>query len=195
MISTPNINDKELVNKLQNNEIEAFDILFRRYCDKLFRFSFSLLKEEEISKEIVQETFYRIWEIRRQIDSNKSFKSFLFSISYHLIIDELRLRMKDQEYRNFITQYFGEQSEKQVSTIDYQTIENKIKKAVEELPLKRKQIYHLSRNNGLSHKEIAKKLGITTKTVENQINLSLKHIKTRLGKEILPLLLFLSLFG
>jgi RNA polymerase sigma-70 factor (ECF subfamily) len=103
--------------------------------------------------------------------------------------------MKDQEYRNFITQYFGEQSEKQVSTIDYQTIENKIKKAVEELPLKRKQIYHLSRNNGLSHKEIAKKLGITTKTVENQINLSLKHIKTRLGKEILPLLLFLSLFG
>jgi RNA polymerase sigma-70 factor (ECF subfamily) len=195
MISTPNINDKELVNKLQNNEIEAFDILFRRYCDKLFRFSFSLLKEEEISKEIVQETFYRIWEIRRQIDSNKSFKSFLFSISYHLIIDELRLRMKDQEYRNFITRYFGEQSEKQVSTIDYQTIENKIKKAVEELPLKRKQIYHLSRNNGLSHKEIAKKLGITTKTVENQINLSLKHIKTRLGKEILPLLLFLSLFG
>lgn len=195
MISTPNINDKELVNKLQNNEIEAFDILFRRYCDKLFRFSFSLLKEEEISKEIVQETFYRIWEIRRQIDSNKSFKSFLFSISYHLIIDELRLRMKDQEYRNFITRYFGEQSDKQVSTIDYQTIENKIKKAVEELPLKRKQIYHLSRNNGLSHKEIAKKLGITTKTVENQINLSLKHIKTRLGKEILPLLLFLSLFG
>lgn len=195
MIPKPDITDKNLVKKLKINEVEAFDILFRKYCDRLFRFSFSLLKNEEVSKEIVQETFCKIWEIRNQIDSNKSFKSFLFSISYHLIIDELRLRLKDQEYRKFIIKYFGEQSEKQFNNIDYQTTETEINKAVEELPVKRKQIYHLSRNNGLSHKEIAEKLGISTKTVENQINLSLKHIRSRLKKKILPLILFLSLFG
>lgn len=194
MTAIPEINDHTLVIQLKNNQVEAFDTLFRRYCDKLFRFSFSLLKDVEVSREIVQETFVRIWEVRYQIETGKSFKSFLFSISYHLIIDELRLRLKDQQYRDFIIKHFEEQSEKQVNNIDYQTIEKKINTAVDELPSKRKEIYNLSRNNGLSHKEIAEKLNISTKTVENQINLSLKHIKLRLGKEIVPILLFLSLF-
>jgi RNA polymerase sigma-70 factor (ECF subfamily) len=79
--------------------------------------------------------------------------------------------------------------------MDYNTLETEINKAVDELPEKRKQIYRLSREKGFTHKEIAEQMGVKPKTVENQINLALKHIKTRLGKDILPVLLFLSLFG
>jgi RNA polymerase sigma-70 factor (family 1) len=190
------INEKILVRQLKNNETEAFDALFYKYSDKLFLFSFSLLKNKEDAKEIVQEVFYKIWESRCQIDTSKSFKSFLFTISYHLIIDMLRLRLKDQEYRKFLNEYFtGTAGYNQENKMDYRTLEQQVNMAVEELPQKRKEIYHLSREKGLSHKEIAGILGISTKTVENQINLSLKHIKTRLGKEIFPILLFLSLFG
>ncbi|NOR74278.1 MAG: RNA polymerase sigma-70 factor [Draconibacterium sp.] len=188
------IDDKQLVSQLRNNEVKAFDALFHKYSEKLFRFSFSLLKNEEDSKEVVQEAFLRIWKKRQEIDSSKLFKSFLFTISYNLIIDHLRLRLKDQEYREFLAKHFKFEKFDFGSVIDYDVLNGKIKNAVEELPAKRKRVFILSREKGLSHKEIAKELGISVKTVENQINLSLKHLRVRLGKDILPVLFFLFLF-
>ncbi len=187
--------EKLLVSKLRNNEVKSFDILFEKYSAKLYRFSFSLLKNHEDSKEIVQETFFRVWDKRREIDSSKSFKSFLFTISYHLIIDQLRLKLKDQEYRKFLKEYFKAEEVKVDSVTDYETLSRQISSVIEELPAKRKQIFTMSREQGLSHKEIAGKLNISVKTVENQINLALKLIKSRLGNNIFPVLLFLSLFS
>jgi RNA polymerase sigma-70 factor (family 1) len=190
-----NKDEKGLVAGLRNNEVKSFDILFQKYGAKLYRFSFSLLKNHEDSKEIVQETFYRVWDKRNQIDSSKSFKAFLFTISYHLIIDQLRMKLKDQEYRSFLKEYFRTEELQINSKTDFDSLNRQIAAIIEELPAKRKQIFTLSREEGLTHKEIAEQLNISVKTVENQINLSLKLIKSRLGKEILPVLLFLSLFS
>ena len=187
-------NEKLLVLQLQNNGVKAFDELFLRYSTRLFRFSLSLLKTEEDAREIVQETFYRIWNKRHEIDSRKSFRSFVFTISYNLIVDQLRQRLKDQEFRKYLYEHFRLEADVIQETVDYQMVTNRIAQAVEQLPGKRKEIYILSREHGLSHKEIASRLGITVKTVENQINLALKHIRTQLGSEILPVLLFISLF-
>ena len=195
MNDLPRDDEKVLVSKLRNNEVKSFDLLFEKYSAKLYRFSFSLLKNHEDSKEIVQETFFRVWEKRREIDSSKSFKSFLFTISYHLIIDQLRLKLKDQEYRKFLKEYFKAEEVKVDSVTDYETLNSQISAVIEELPAKRKQIFTMSREQGLSHKEIAAQLNITVKTVENQINLALKLIKSRLGNDILPVMLFLSLFS
>ncbi len=189
-----NENDKLLVSLLKKNEVKAFDALFQKYSDKLFQFSFSLLKNSEDSKEIVQESFFRIWNKRNEIDSFKSFKSYLFTISYHLIIDQLRLRLKDKEYRSFLQEYFDLGDDSLNSSTDFDTLNKRIDLAVSELPEKRKQIYQLSRENGLSHKEIAEKLNINVKTVENQIGMAIKHIKQNLGNDFLPMLLLVSLF-
>jgi RNA polymerase sigma-70 factor (family 1) len=189
-----NKEEREFVSKLRNSEVKSFDILFERYSKKLYWFSYSLLKNDEDAREIVQETFFRVWERREKIDSDKSFKSFLFTISYHLIIDQLRLKLKDQEYRKFLKEYFKTEELTLDSEADFEKLQKEIATIIGELPSKRKQIFTLSRHNGLSHKEIAAHLNISVKTVENQINLAIKHIKARLGKEIVPVLLFLSLF-
>ncbi len=186
--------DIKLVLQLHENDVEAFDILFHKYSDKLYRFSFSLLKNKEDSKEIVQEVFLRIWEKRNKIDSSKSFKSFLFTISYNLIVDQLRLRLKDKEYREFLARYFETEKLNFNNEIDFNQLNNQIKDAIEELPAKRKRIFKLSRENGLTYKEIAGELGISVKTVETQINRSLKQIKLQLGKNIFSVLLFICLF-
>lgn len=78
---------------------------------------------------------------------------------------------------------------------DFNLLKSQIDEVVEELPEKRKEIYKLSREEGLSHKEISEKLNISVKTIENQITLALKHIKGRLGHELLGAMLFISLFG
>ena len=195
MNDVTNKDEKLLVSQLRNNEVKSFDILFEKYSAKLYRFSFSLLKNHEDSKEIVQEAFYRVWEKRHEIDSSKSFRSFLFTISYHLIIDQLRLKLKDQEYRKFLKEYFKTEEVKFDTVTDYETLNRQIATIVEELPAKRKQIFTISREKGLTHKEIAGQLNISVKTVENQINLALKLIKSRLGNDIFSVLLFLSLFS
>ncbi len=188
-------NEKSLVSKLKEDDAKSFDTLFNIYSNKLFRFAFSLLKNEEDAKEIVQETFFKIWNKRKDIDSSKSFKSFLFSISYNLIIDQLRFKLKDKKFRDSLENYFKNQINFQDNNTDYNILKKEIEDIINKLPERRRQIYLLSREHGLSHKEIAEKLNIKPKTVENQIGLTLKHIKSFLGDEIIPALLFLSLFG
>jgi len=187
--------DAVLVERLKDGEVLAFDTLFEKYSQKLYRFSFSLLKNDEDSREIIQEAFFRVWKNRNSVDSGKSFKSFLFTISYNLIIDQLRLRIKDQEFKKNLTEHFKNIQVENEPATDYKQLENKIQLIVEKLPEKRKLIYKLSREEGLSHKQIAEKLNISAKTVENQINLSLKQIKTKLGSNFVGILLFIALFG
>lgn len=187
--------DKKLADLLREDDISAFDTLFHKYSKRLYKFALSLLKNEEDSRDIVQEVFFKIWNKRSAIDSTKSFKSFLFSISYNLIVDQLRLRVKDVDYREYLIKHFENGGYTGQDKIDFDDIVTKVRLAVDELPERRRKIYILSREAGLTNREIAAKMGITIKTVENQITLALKHLRKRLGREILPVLLFISLFG
>ena len=185
----------KLISRLQKDNVNAFDGLFRIYSRRLYRFAFSLLKNNEDAEGIVQETFLRVWNKRSSIDTTKSFKSWLFTISYHLIMDELRLRLKEKEYLQHLEKYFETEHVNSEHQTDYNIIKDQIDKIVEELPEKRKKIYKLSREKGLSHKEISQQLNITVKTVENQINLALRQMKNRLGRDMIGVMLFISLFG
>ena len=185
----------KLLSQLRNDDVKAFDRLFHIYSRRLYRFAFSILKNREDSEGIVQEVFLRVWDKRAGIDSSKSFKSYLFTISYNLIMDELQLRLKKKTYLSHLEKFFNSEGITYEQEADYNLLKSQIDEVVEELPEKRKQIYQLSRNEGLSNKEIAKKLNITVKTVENQITLAIRHLKNRLGKELLAMMLFISLFG
>lgn len=193
MTDLTKIDDKTLIVQLKNNNVQAFDRLFEKYSDKLYNFSCSILKNEEDAKEIVQEVFFRLWSERKKIDADKSLKSLLFTITYRIIIDHLRKQLKERNFRKSLGKYFFDNYCEQKNHIDCDTLKEEINKAVEGLPAKRQVIYRLSREKGLSHKKIAARLDIEEKTVENHINLALKYIKTSIGKEFLPLVLFIVL--
>ncbi len=185
----------KLINRLQNSDVKAFDHLFRKYSRNLYRFAFSLLKNKDDAEGIVQEVFLRIWNRRADIDSTRSFKSYLFTISYNLIIDELRLRLKEKKYIHHLEKFFNTEETITENEAGYNLLKSQIEEVMEKLPDRRKMIYKLSRVEGLSNKEISEKLNISVKTVENQINLAIKFLKLRLGKDILAAALFISLFG
>ena len=184
----------KLLSQLRNDDVKAFDRLFHIYSRRLYRFAFSILKNREDSEGIVQEVFLRVWDKRAGIDSSKSFKSYLFTISYNLIMDELQLRLKKKAYLIHLEKFFHVDEITSEQEADYNLLKSQIDEVVEELPEKRKQVYKLSREEGLSHKDISEKLNISVKTVENQITLAIKHLKSRLGRELLAVLLFVSLF-
>ena len=194
MVSKDKPSDKQLAGQIKKGQTHAFDQMFDRYSQQLYRFSKSLLKNHEDAEEVVQEVFFRIWKKRDELNERKSFQSFLFSIAYNLIVDKFRQRVKDQKHEQFLIKQAQQNYLNPENELEYRELKKQVNKAITELPEQRKKIYQLNREKGLSYKEIAGRLRIKPKTVENHINLALKHIRKRLGNETLAVALFLSLF-
>ena len=186
--------DRVLVDKIKAGQILAFDQLFDRYSQRLYRFGRSLLKTHEDAEEVVQEVFLRVWKKRNELLERNSFQSFLFTIAYNVIIDHFRQRIQDKKYEQFVLNQAQQNYINPQNELEYNDLKKVLEKAIHELPGRRKQIYQMSREKELSYKEIADRLQIKTKTVENHINLALRHIRKRLGGKEINIVLFLFLF-
>lgn len=183
------LNETSLVKDLSQGNILAFNTLYREYSNRLYRFAFGYLKSEAEAEELVQEVFTIIWEKRASLKEELSFKSFLFTISFNIIRKHFRTK-------NYLAEYFkngiGDDLDMQTShKISYDSLYQYITELVNQLPVRRREIFLKSRFEGYSIKEIADEFQISHKTVENQLTSSLKFIRTNLNKEsILPLLFY-----
>jgi len=186
-----NINiEQRLVIRLRKSESRAFDEIFNLYSRRVYRFAYSFLKNKQDSEGIVQEVFLRVWKNRKKIDEYYSLKAFLFTISYNLIIDRFRERVKDVKYKEFLKKNaINFECETDIK-IEYSELNELYTNAVENLPERRKMIFKMHRVEGLSYREIAEKMHISVKTVENQLSSALKFIRERLGPETLTAVLF-----
>jgi RNA polymerase sigma-70 factor (ECF subfamily) len=186
--------DKQLVNEFLKGKVKAFDLLYEQYSERLYRFAYMLLKNREDALDIVQETFLRIWHKREDLSEEKSFKSYLFTVSHNIIVDLLRKRLNEKKYCEALEKKFGFNPQSIENRADFNMLDHQIRDLIEELPVRRKEIFKLSREKGCSNKEIADNLSISVKTVETQLNLAVKFLKSRLADGSLTAVLFLSLF-
>ena len=183
MAKTKRNSDPQLVKSLQKGDIFAFNELFYKYSQKVYNFSMQHLKNEEDVKDLVQEIFTKIWDIREKIDEKKSFNAFLFTISLNTIRDYFRKQVKN---RKLITKWLEKAefySESTLESIELASLEKAVETVVKQLPPKRQMVFRLSRNEGLSNDEIAETLKIEKKTVENHLNLALRHLRDVLQEE------------
>lgn len=171
--------DKTL-KQLANDDKNALEKLFNYYYPRLYSFSKTLLKLDEGIEDILQEVFLRIYQNRKNIKSTETFQSYIFTITRNLLLNELRSRLnehkaKEKIYRESVAREYL-LSEK----IEFLELQEKLEQIIETLPDRRREIYLLSRKEGLSHKEIAVKLDISEKTVEYHITQSLSEIKRKM---------------
>lgn len=187
------ISDSELLKKLHNGDIEAFDQVFKKYGDRLFGFALSYLKSKEETEELVQDVFLKIWENRKNLKKESSLKSYLFTIAYH---DMCQIFRKKQIHERFLE----ERSGKTDSTInpeeqlEYKATLEQVEKLIEKLPEKQRLIFIKSRKEGKSTKEIAEEMNLAPGTVDNQISLALKFLREKLSGNSLAFLLFFAIF-
>ena len=152
------------------------------------------IKNQEDSKEIIQEVFLKIWEIRDELNEDQSFKSLLFTIAYNKIISKFRKKNITRKHLDLITETITKETNETSEKIEFDDFEEIANKIIETLPAKRKQIFLMSRIEGYSNQEIAYKLKISKNTVENQITTALKFIKNQLSGKTLLIALFSMLF-
>ena len=185
-------NESLLVQNLSKGNLLAFNTLYNEYSNRLYRFALGYLKSEAEAEELVQEVFTKIWEKRADLKRELSFKSFLFTIAFNIIRKHFRTKAHLFEY--FKTGFFSEPDMQTSQKITYDSLYQYITELVNQLPERRKEIFIKSRFEGLSIKEIAEKLKISHKTVENQLTDALKFIRTNLNRENIPVILFFFLF-
>lgn len=186
--------DRKLVAEFLKGKVKAFDLLYDQYSERLYRFAFMLLKNREDALDIVQETFLRIWKNRKDLSEEKSFKSYIFTVSYNITVDLLRKKLNERKYIETLEKNFGFSQQSIENKADFMILDHQIRDIIEELPPRRREIFKLSREKGCSNKEIAASLNISVKTVETQLNLALNFLKSRLAYGSVSGLLFLALF-
>ena len=180
---------------LKKGDMKAFDIIYKKYSRRLFGFVYRYVKQESDTEGIVQEVFIKIWKSREKIDVYSSFESFLFTIAHNATVNLLKKRATEQKYVDHVKSLQNIDTAYEITDeIHYNELQQKYQSLLNELSPRQKEIFQLSREGGLSNKEIAQKLGISVQTVKNHLVSTLSFLKSKLNNGLLISGLFISLF-
>lgn len=171
--------EKQLFVLVKQGQKMAFEQLFKTYYAPLCLFAHNYLKDKDNCEEVVQSFFLKLWEKRSAIDINTSVKSYLFSSVRNACLNHIKHQKIIQIHQ---TEMLNTSSEADFSPEYFMEIglAEKIEAYINELPPKRKEIFMLSREQGLKYREIADQLGISVKTVEAQMGQALKDLREKL---------------
>lgn len=192
---TQYIKDSDLATKIKKGDVLAFDEIYRRYSKRLYLFVFGIIKSKKDAEDVVQEVFVKIWENRSKIKQYLSFQSYLFTIAHNTTISLLRNKMKDDKFiENIKLLQYSEKGDSVQAEIEFNELNKKLQTSLNSLPERQRQVYLLSREEGLSYKQIAEKLEISINTVENQMVKALKFLRERLKDSTFTGMLFYFIF-
>jgi len=186
--------DSILVSSLQLGDHHAFEKLFVRYAQKLFVFSLSYLKNEDDAEEVVQEVFLKIWANRLALKTDTSFQSYLFTIAFNSIKKSFNLKAKNDQFKHKLIDLLNADEETVDFEKNYQLVIEKLEQFINEMPDRRKEIFTQRKKEGKPVKQIAEELGVSVKTIENQITEAMGYLKKRFEDDLPGGLLFFVLF-
>jgi RNA polymerase sigma-70 factor (ECF subfamily) len=185
--------DNEILMAIRLGNERVFEHLFKQHYASLCRYADSIVKDLDDAEEIVQTVFVTIWEKRLNIDIVQSLKSYLYRAVHNHCLNRLKHNKIKEVHQEYVG-YFGEQHYEAVTeVVERNELEVKIKEAIEKLPEQCKIIFKLSRFEELKYQEIADKMGLSIKTIENQIGKALKIMRVELS-DFLPIIIFITQF-
>jgi RNA polymerase sigma-70 factor (family 1) len=183
----------DILYRLIKGDTKAFEVIFLKYNAKVYNFIKSILYEKAQVQDLTQNVFLSVWENRKSIDPTKNFPAYIFTIAQNLVYRQTEKLLLAHRYEEHLQKDLSRTHISIEEEIEYQSLERLILELIEKLPPSRKEIFLLSRMQGLSNKEIAHKLAISEKTVENQISRSIQFLKKCL-KPYASLTIFFTFF-
>lgn len=181
--------EKNVLKELRNGDAKSLKFLFDTYYASLCNYAFQFLNDYDMAEEVVQNLFVKIWEKRNTFEIEISVKNYLFrsvrNQCINLIQHEKVKQLHAQKIREAL--FADEASESYFLEAE---MASKIESVIETLPEKRREIFRLSREEGLKYREIAEKLEISVKTVETQMGLALRALRDKFKNSILLFIFF-----
>lgn len=179
---------------IANGDRKAFEALFRLHYRPLCAFALPYLKDVDKAEDLVQDLFFRLWLDREKVNIVTSVKAYLFAAVRNRCLNAMktggRVRALNEELHDT-------PQEEERSEDEHAERIGRVQAAIEALPIERRKVFKLSRYEGLKYHEIAERMGISVKTVENQMGQALKSLRRELADlvPLLPWLFWLSEHG
>lgn len=184
--------DAELLLSLSQDSQKAFEMLYHRHWENLYKTAFGLLKESNASKDIVQDIFVWVWQKRNQLEI-QSLPAYLKAAVKFKVANFIRSgNIRESFFKDVSKHTIAANAPEAEEITEIKELKSIIINAVELLPDKCRTIYKLSRNEDLTNKQIAERLGLSVKTVEAQITIALRRIRAALDPYLLTLLLLFA---
>lgn len=182
--------ERDIVDGIVEGDEMAFEGLFKSHFAELTLYATRFVEDMENAEEIVQDIFFNLWNNRLKLNINTSIKAYLYTTVRNTCLNLIKHKKVEHKYREYFSRQLHEDELQPEDWMGGNELQDKISKTIEKLPPERKKVFMMSRFDNLKYKEIAEKLDISVKTVENQMGKALKFLREEL-KEYLPLLIFL----
>lgn len=170
---------KDLNNKWNLNSIKGFKKVYDEFAPKLYGLCLTGTKNQELSEDIVQEVFCKVWEKRHKIDTSLPLENYLITLAKHKMIDHFRKNKTEKNKKSTLRPIIALETTPEDLAI-YNEQKSLALTVLKKFPLKTKRIFLLSRKHGMTNKEIAMELIITEKSVEYHISKALQRLKSNL---------------
>lgn len=187
--------EKEILKRMQQGDEGAFENIYRIYSPGLYGKLFRMLKSVSQTEEIIQEVFIKIWEYRASIDTEKSFRAFLFKVAENKVYDFFRRSARDHKFK---TELIALGSENDLALREFVNNDEKsvlLQNAIARLPEQRQQVFRLIKLERKSYKEVSELLGISLSTISDHVVKATKSIRGHLEIVKSVLLSFLIILG
>ena len=188
------LDDKVIINKLKKGEVSSFDDIFKKYHKKIYYFAISYLQNKEEAEDVVQEVFMNLWKYREQISEYYVFSHYLFKMTYNATCKKFRKQTSDKKHLEEIFKTISIEDDSTKFNIEYDNLMETANKLIERLPSRQKEILLLSIEKHLSTEEIAHKLDISTKTVENYLAMAKSFLRRSFANGGILSVLYFCLF-
>ena len=186
------LNEKNIVARFKESDQEAFGQLYQLYSGRLLGYFIKLVKSDFCAGELLQETFIKLWESRKNIDPNQSFRSYLFRIAENKAYDFFRKAARDKKLQAQLirssSSHYSHVEEKICSREDAQLFHE----VIDLLPPRRRQIFQLIKLEERSYQEVSNLLNISISTISDHIVKANKFILEKLKDcEVTAMIIFI----
>lgn len=195
MNSRLSTSEAELLQLAAKGNEAAFRELFHQYWPQVYGTCLHLTHSPELAKDLAQDIFVKLWCQREGFGAIKKLDAYIYTVSRNLVLDHLRKKVFANENIDLLIDYFSSDAVSATDKLQYKELEAALQRAVNKLPGKVQEVFRLSRFEGLSHPEIARKLNISVVSSRTYIVRALQEIREYLAthQENLVILMFLLL--
>lgn len=173
------ISDHELLSLIKEGDQAAFKSIYEKYWQLLYIAACKVIKDEDEAKDVVQEVFISLLSKGASIDVKGSVSNYLYTAVRYKVLDFISRKKVRTDYLDSLNDYISTSNYTTDRALIEKEINAEMEKEIQNLPLKMKEVFELSRKEELSHKEIAETLNISDKTVKKQISNAIKLLKPK----------------
>lgn len=170
----------EMILLLKAGDVDAFREIYNQHWATVYYQVFRVLKDEEDSKDVVQEVFSKLWIHREQLADQTNLSAYLYVQGRNQVLNLIASKKVRSNYLLSIAMYAESVQNVTEELLDSRELMNRVQQEIDRLPSKMREIFELSRKEDLSHREIAERLNISPETVKKQIKNALKTLKPKL---------------